>query len=158
VANRSLHGVLHRHDTVVAGTLFHLTENFSDAWLGHIGNGKTEVACGRQVGEGGLGAEIGHALRGLDGTCGGNDVNEDVVQDVGVQRALVQGGQSPENFAFPGAVNHPVAAVFFQFPDASGQVEPPVDQLQDGVVNTVDLVTDIADIGSHRAIRCVLAV
>jgi hypothetical protein len=97
-------------------------------------------------------------VRGLDGAGGSNDVDKDVVQDVGIQGTLVQAGQASENFAFPRAVHHAVAAVLFQAADPLGQVEPPIDQLQDGVVNAVDLVPDLADVGGHRTSRGLLAV
>ena len=84
VAHRTLHGVLHRHHPVVTGPFLHLTENLPDAGLGYVGNGISEVTRGGQVGKGGLGTQVGHPLGGLDGAGGGNDVDKDVVQDVGV--------------------------------------------------------------------------
>ena len=47
---------------------------------------------------------------------------------------------------------------FFQLSDPFGQVEPPVDQLQNGVINTVDLLTNIADVGGQLAVRGFFAV
>ena len=141
-AHRALQGVLQRHDAQFTLPAAHLLEHLGQIVAGMEDGRMSQIFHARKVGKGAFRAEIGHVLRPLQGTRGGEDFPPDGPQMFVRQRPRVLPGQIVQHLAFAQGLEDDARIAGLDPPHFQAEFRTLVEQGQQAAVHLLDAAAD----------------